>query len=109
MHNRIKSQAASVSKSYSEFGWLLDTIEQEMVREATQKAKDLPPEKSNQQELKDLLSRLESAGAKLTAALLNSPSASTAQAAALQEQAAQQEDASTLVKSALADLKSKKP
>jgi molecular chaperone DnaK len=109
LHNRIRGQAASVSKSYAEFGWLLDTLEQEMVREASQKARELSPDESDRELLTNVLSRLDTAGAKLTAALLNSPNASPAQAAALQEQATQKEDASTLVKSALADLKTKKP
>ena len=109
LHNRIRSQAASVTKSYSEFGWLLDSLDQEMVREAAQKARELSPDESDHEVLMNLLGRLESAGTKLTSALLSSPSANPAQAAAIQEQAAQKEDASTLVKSALADLKTKKP
>ncbi len=108
LQNRIKGQLSSVTKSYSEFGWLLDTVEQEMLRETIQAARTLTAEKPDAQELKELLARLESGADKLTAAMLHGPSAAAAQAV---EQAAdeQPDNAQNLMKSALADLQHKKP
>ncbi len=102
--NRVKSQLNSVSKSYAEYGRMMDPVEQEMLREAIQAARNLPEDVTVQEAL-EVLQRLESGAAKLTSTLLSS-----AGGEALAEEDAQErpEDVSKIMKSALSDLKSKK-
>jgi len=109
LRNRLKSQLNSVSKSYSEYGRFLDPVEQEMVRESIQMARNQSAEEFDMQEMLDLLRRLESGAAKLTAALLHSAGGEAAAAAAAEKEAADRpEDVQKLMKSALSDLQTKK-
>ncbi len=107
VRNRLKSQLNSVSKSYSEYGRLLDPVEQEMIREAIQLARTVSDETS-MQELHDVLRRLEMGASKLTSALLHAPGGEAAVAAEEQAAAGRPEDFQKLMKSALSDLQSKK-
>ncbi len=106
LRNRIKSQLNSVSKSYSEYGYSLDSVEQEMLRETIQAARNLPADATNLQDLLDLLRRLEMGAEKLAAALLHT--LGDAAPPGEGSDAEHPEDFQKLMKSALSDLKSKK-
>jgi molecular chaperone DnaK len=103
--NRIRGLLSSVARSYSEFGWLLDTAEQEMLKEAIQRARALPVDQDNLIELKGLMGHLDEGAARLTAAMLNAP----AGRAAAEAQESTEESAARLMRSALEDVNSKKP
>jgi molecular chaperone DnaK len=72
LRNRIRAQESAVSRSYSDFGWLLDSAEQEMVRSAIQKSKGLPSEGIGFESLKDLLTQLETCAERLSALMCTS-------------------------------------
>jgi molecular chaperone DnaK len=73
LRNRIRGQSASLSRSYSEFGWLLDTSQQEVVKESIQKAKAIPPDSDNVKLLSDLVAELQEGAAKLSAVMFHAP------------------------------------
>ncbi len=73
LRNRIRGQSAAVGRSYSEFGYLLDAVEQEMVKDSIQKAKSVSAEESDLTYLRELLRQLETVSAKLSAAMFNAP------------------------------------
>lgn len=106
--NRIKAQMNTVAKSYAELGWLLDIVEQETVRETLQKARALTPGDTNIQDLRDLLTRMDRSASLLTAALMRAPAGGGRQPTAGSEAEQPADSASTLMKSAIADLKTKK-
>ncbi len=106
LKNRIKAQASSVARSYSEIGYVLDSVEQEMVKESFQRARNLPADENNCSFLKDLLTDLERAASKLTTAMFNS---AAARGGGIPGHAGSQEfSMDELVKSALNDLGPKK-
>jgi molecular chaperone DnaK len=107
LQNQVKGQLGAVQKSYSEIGWLLTPGEQEGLRETIQKAKTVTTGEPDLQELRESLSGLEAAAARLTTALLSAPS-EVAEKMGEGAQPETPEDASDLMKSALNDLKSKK-
>jgi molecular chaperone DnaK len=102
--NRIKGLTSSVSRSYSEFGRLLDAPDQEMVKNILQKARTLPPEETNPSVLKDLHFELENAATKLTSAMFGAPEEALKRAKAASEPSVQQ-----IVSQALEDVSGKKP
>jgi molecular chaperone DnaK len=106
LRNQIKGQLAAVSKSYSEFGWMLDSAEQEVLKNALQKTKSISPEENSISILKDLLTQLEGSAAKLTAAMFSAPGGEglRAESWSAEEQA---DNIQQILKSALDDVKSK--
>ena len=106
LRNRIRWQMASLARSYSGFGWLLDSAEQEMVKDAIQKARNLASEEENLLTMKDLLAQLENGAASLSAAMFNAPG-NAAQRAEEWAKGNQGEDSiEKLMKSALDDVTS---
>jgi molecular chaperone DnaK len=73
LRNRIKGQLTALTRSYSGFGWLLGAVEQEMVKDAIQRARDLDPNEGSLTLLRDLMTQLENGAESLAAAMLNSP------------------------------------
>ena len=107
LKNSINGQVSSVSRSYSEFGWLLDSAEQEMVKETIQKARGLPPDEDNYILFKELLAAMEKHAARLADMMFSTPgtrSRSAAGAESESEPVMQQ-----LLISALDDLQPQKP
>jgi molecular chaperone DnaK len=102
LRNRIRGQAGSLSRSYAEFGWLLDASDQEMVKSAIQKAKALTPDEDNQNALNELMASLDACSQKLASAMFSAP----AGAAGSASQAPQ--DVDQLMRSALNDVGQKK-
>jgi molecular chaperone DnaK len=98
LRNRIKTQAAAITRSYSELGWLLETGEQEMIKNAIQKAKALPAEEAGINILKELLEQLNLGAERLSAAMFSLPEMPGLKAADGSEKP---EDAQKLMKSAL--------
>lgn len=109
LRNRIKGQMSALSRSYSEFGWLLDNVEQEMVKDSIQKAKNLSPDESDPASLRDLLTQLESGAQKLSAAIFSAPESQTLHADEWsgEEEIDSDAQAQKLMKSALKDAKAK--
>jgi molecular chaperone DnaK len=101
LHNRLRGHLASVSKSYIEFGGMLEAFDQAAIREIVQKARTLPADEKNQDLLKELLSSLEAAAQKIAAAMFNTGIVE-------EEPRNSQEEMQELLKSALDDMKSKK-
>ncbi len=97
MRNRIRAQAAALMRSYSEFGRLLDSSEQEMVKDMIQKARSLSPEESNIILLREMLERVEDGAAMLTAAIFSAVESKSLRAGENRNQT----DLEQLMKSAL--------
>ena len=109
MRNQVKGYAAAVSRSYSEFGWLLESTEQEEVKSAIQKAKGISPEEDNYNLLKGMIAELEALSAKLAQAMLSAPAHAGVhggEAAGIEHSL--DVEMERLLKSALDDLKPKK-
>ncbi|HTY61508.1 MAG TPA: molecular chaperone DnaK [Acidobacteriota bacterium] len=106
LHNRIRAQVGAVSRSYAAFGYLLDTLEQEMIRDTVQKAKTLSAEASDETVLKDLLAQLENGAAKLSAAMFNASDNINLQTEGSGEETSAESEAqlNRLLKSALKDV-----
>lgn len=104
IRNKISGQVSSIARSYSEYGWLLDNATQEMIKQSIQKARTLPPEESEIDLLKELLSVLEDGAAKLSAAMFAAPDLSK-KSRGHPEELGSSQDARHLMRSALDDLK----
>jgi molecular chaperone DnaK len=102
LKNRIKGRIAATVRAYSEFGRFLESSEQEMVKRAIQKARDIDPEENSLSLLNDVLDQLKAGAEKLTAAIFNSPKGEIPP----QEGEYKETDVSQLLKSALDDVKS---
>lgn len=100
--NRIKAQLSTISRSYSEFGWLLPPDDQDELKRAIQEAKSLRPD-AGKETLRDLLGRLEQGASKLSAAMFSVPDMPGLRA---KESQKSEPNAERLMKSALDDLKS---
>jgi len=110
LRNRIKGQMSALSRSYSEFGWLLDNVEQEKVKDSIQKAKTLSADEGDIAILEDLLIQLENNAQKLSAAIFSAPESQTLHADGWpqEDEGDSSARAQHLMKSALNDAKSKK-
>jgi molecular chaperone DnaK len=106
LRNRIKGQLSALTRSYSGFGWLLDSVEQEMVKDAIQKARELSPGESDVVYLKDLLKQLERGAANLASAMFSAPG-NQVQAEGWASENNTELNIDQLLKSALDDVKSK--
>jgi len=104
IRNKISGQVSSIARSYSEYGWLLDNATQEMIKQSIQKARTLPPEESEIDLLKELLSVLEDGAARLSAAMFAAPDLSK-KSRGRPEGPGSSHDAQHLMRSALNDLK----
>jgi molecular chaperone DnaK len=103
LKNQISGQVTSISRSYAEFGWLLDSVEQEMVKETLQKARALSPDEDNCFLLKELLAALEKAAVRLADVMFTGAGARTGSAAG--RESGSDADMQQLLKAALDDLK----
>jgi molecular chaperone DnaK len=106
LHNRIKGHVSSLTRSYSGFGWLLDSAEQEMIKNAIQKARELAPDESDLESLNDLLMQVENGAASLAAAMFSAPE-SQLRVQGWTGEAKPEANIDQLMKSALDDVKSK--
>jgi molecular chaperone DnaK len=106
LRNRIKGQISALSRSYAEFGWLLDSAEQEMVKESIQKARSLSQEESNLTALNDMLSQLEAGAGKLASAMFSAPESGGLRAEGWSGEVEEETDVQHLLKSALNQVKS---
>ncbi len=107
LKNQIRGQMAAVARSYADFGWLLDSSEQEMVKNAIQNAKNLPPEEDSISILKDSLTQLEGCTSKLAAAMFSAPDSQDLRAESWSTEERGEANVEQLLKSALDDVKSK--
>lgn len=98
LRNRIRAQSSVLARSYSGFGALLDAPDQEMIKDALQKAKDLGPDEEDVAVLSDLMAQIDSGASSLSAAMFNAPGDGGAQAGQPEM------DAGQLMKSALKNI-----
>jgi molecular chaperone DnaK len=103
LRNRIKGQLTTLTRSFSGFGWLLDAVEQEMIKDAIQRARDLDPDESSLTLLRDLLSQLQNGASRLAAAMMNRPGNVEMRADGVGEQE-EEPDLNQLMKSALKNM-----
>ncbi|HYK87510.1 MAG TPA: molecular chaperone DnaK [Acidobacteriota bacterium] len=107
LRNQIKGHVASVSRSYAEYGWLLDSVQQEMVKDSIQKAKALSPNEDNHNYMSELLARLEDHASSLAQVIFSAVGAKQAESPTAH--GSSEDDLKRLMKSALADINPKKP
>ena len=93
LRNRLEGLVTTVNRSYTEFGSLLDSVDQEMIKEALNHSRSVTPGEETFQRLRELISHLEVGAGKLTKAMFEASGAPEVQSA------------SELMKSALGDLK----
>jgi molecular chaperone DnaK len=110
LRSRIKGQMAAVVRSYSEFRWILDNSEREVLKGAIQKARNLPDDEDDITILSELLEQLESGAAKLAAAICSAPESNgpPTQGRPLEKEPAET-GVEQLLKSALDDVRSRTP
>jgi molecular chaperone DnaK len=101
LQRRMDGQVKTIAKSYSEFGWLLDSSDQELLKESLQKAKSIQDADRDISMLQGLLANLELCAGKLTAAMFSMPEGAGTGAA-------RDDDMDALIQSALKDTKQKK-
>jgi hypothetical protein len=99
---------AALARSYSEFGWLLDSSGQQMVKEAIQNARSLPAEESSIILLEETLGRLEDGAAKLASAMFSAPDGDSPRARGRAGWDSSRTDLDQLLKSALESVEPKK-
>jgi len=103
LRNHIKGQLAAITRSYSGFGWLLDSAEQERIKEAITQARNLSPDEDDIPQLKNLLQQLESGAESLSTAIFSSPGNVESRAEGLGVQR-KEPNADELMKSALKNM-----
>jgi molecular chaperone DnaK len=109
LRNRISGQSSALSRSYAEFGRLLDNVEQEMIKDLLQRAKSLPQTETDLTLLVELMKQLEGGAAKLSAIMFGTPGAEGDPAIEWADEGEpdMSSDAKKLMKSALKDIDSK--
>jgi len=108
MRNRIQGQVSAIVRSFGEFGWVLDPMEQTLIQDSVQKARALPEKEDNIQLLRELLADLEARASKLTAAMFNLPSGANVRPPGDSGQDVSETDVKRLMQAALNDAKDKK-
>ncbi|MBP1597487.1 MAG: molecular chaperone DnaK [Acidobacteria bacterium] len=108
IHNRIQGHVANIARSYAEFGRLLDNVEQALVKETIQQARDLPAGEDDIPTLNGVLSNLEICAAKLTAAMFSAPGEETDQENTVSEEEANDAEMHRLMRSAMGVQRTKK-
>jgi molecular chaperone DnaK len=104
LRNRIKAQASVLIRSYAELGSFLDAVQQEMIKEAIQMARDLDPEEGDVPHLKNLLGRIERGAADLMSAMLHVSDNEFPESELLSDEKKSRMDIDQLMKSALDDI-----
>ncbi len=107
LHSRIQGHAVTISRSYSEYGWLLSAAEQDSLKASVRKARDISEKDQDIQALNKLLADLEACAARLTAAMFSAPGGSAAKPEPSPEEDAGDEDVQRAMRSALDQSRSK--
>lgn len=107
LQNKIDGQMSAIARSYSEFGWLLDRVEQEKLKKALLKARTLSPKEDNIELLRELLAELEDKAAKLADAMFSAPKTLGGRAQDWSGDDLAESDVQQLLKSALDHIDSK--
>jgi molecular chaperone DnaK len=108
LRNRIQGHVATIARSFGEYGWLLDSREQELAKESIQTAKTMPDSEDNLPAMKELLSNLEAVASKLSTAMFNLPSGANVHLDPELESGAGESAAQRLMKSALEESRNRK-
>jgi len=106
LRNKIQGRWSAVTRSYSELGWSLTKEDQQLVREAIQRTRNLSAEEDNIDKLNAIHDQLEDCAGRLAAALFNAPSGAASRAPEPAEP--DEGDISRLMQSALNDMRKKK-
>jgi molecular chaperone DnaK len=107
LHSRIQGHAVTISRSYSEYGWLLSAAEQDSLKASVRKAREISEKDQDIQALNKLLADLEACAARLTAAMFSAPGGSAAKPEPSPEEDAGDEDVQRAMRSALDQSRSK--
>ncbi len=105
LRNRIRAQTSTITRSFSEFGWLLDSQDQTLVKESLLKGRGLSDGEEDDASLKELLATLEACAAKLASAMFSMPAGTRTNA--VEEEQGGEIEFNRLMKSALDDTRSK--
>jgi molecular chaperone DnaK len=101
LRNGIQSLVATIVRSFSEFGWMLDRSQQERIKTSIQKARALTESDQDLSSLQELLKDLEAAATDLTAAMFSVPGGENLQPRPDSAREVSEADVQRLVKSAL--------
>jgi molecular chaperone DnaK len=104
LRNRIWAQSAVLGRSYNGFGKLTNLVDQELIKEALQKAKDLDEDETDTSVLQDLMGQIETGISRLSEAIFSTPDVEVMNAEGLPQIERPEEDINKLMKSALNDV-----
>jgi molecular chaperone DnaK len=107
LRNQIRGLEAAVYRSYTDIGWMLDAVSQSMIKSAIQKARNLSPEETNLEPLRELHRQLEEGASKLSSAMCNVPGIQGLQGEGSAGQPDRKTDMKDLLKSALDEVSRK--
>jgi molecular chaperone DnaK len=101
---RIESYVTAIMKSFAEFGWLLDSSEQDLIKVSIQKARALNDGDGDLGALEELRGHLESGASKLTAAMFSMPGSAEVRLKSEPGKTGGAAEAQHLIQSALDDI-----
>jgi molecular chaperone DnaK len=104
LRNQIRGFEAAVRRSLTDIGWVLDAVSQSKIRNVLQKARNLPPEETGLESLRELKAHLEEGAAVLSSAMCNVPGIEGLQRGEGAAQVERKEGVGALLKSALDDV-----
>jgi molecular chaperone DnaK len=104
LRNQIRGFESAVRRSLTDIGWLLDAVSQSKIRAVLQKARNLSPDETDLESLRELKTHLEEGAAKLSSAMCNVPGIEGSQGGAETNQSGRRQDIGALMKSALDDV-----
>ncbi len=104
LRNQIMGRGTSLVRTYAEFGWLLDSSEQEVVKNSIQKAKAVSADEDRLPLLQEMQGELERGAALLASAMFSAPAGAVPDTGREPQSPG---DLNNLMKSALDDLGAK--
>jgi molecular chaperone DnaK len=109
LRNRIQGLVATIVRSFSEFGWMIEVSKQELIKKSIQKARALSEADKDLSSLQELLNDLETEAADLTAAMFSAPGGGDLKPRPEAPGEVTESDVQKLVKSALEEANKKAP
>jgi molecular chaperone DnaK len=107
LRNQIRGFEAAVHRSLADIGWVLDAVSQSKIRSVLQKARNLEPEETNLELLRELKIHLEEGAAMLSSAMCNVQGLEGLQSGGTAGQPERRQDVGELLKSALDEVTKK--
>ncbi len=103
LRNRIRAHVATIARSYSEYGWMLDPADQESVKTEIQRARSLNDSESDPAVLREIMLVLQNSADKLTSVMINMPGSATGKGRGDKGRDSSADDVQRLMRSALDD------